>query len=220
MARTTRAAGVETRTQWTQRRGELRRLQLVDAASELLERYEIDEISLQLVAQHAGIPVASAYHFYPDKTALFIATAKRYSEDFGTILERPYRLARTASWEDVLRIAIDRAVRYYKAHPATGRLLIDGKAPAEIKLADRMNDRSLGALLETVLDRYFVLPRFAERATVFFHAVEIVDLMFLLSMIRSKRITPRMVVHARTACFAYLREFLPATLPRRPQRRD
>lgn len=199
----------------TQRRGELRRRQLIEAARELLVEREIDGISLEDIARRADIPVASAYHFYPTKLAVFAATATQLGSEIAAELRRPLPAARIRRWEDVLTMSIDRAVRYYARNPATGRLLIDPKSPAEIKLADRMNDRSLGILLEEMIGRHFVLPAIRDRARVFFHAVEIVDLMFLLSMIQEGRITRDMVAHARIAGIAYLREFLPRTLPRR-----
>lgn len=213
-ARVTRPAQSRTRAGWTQRRGEERRRQLIDAACALLEEHELDEISLEDVARRAGIPVASAYHFYADRNAVFAAAASRFGEAFAELLQRPYPSRSVESWEDVMVAAIRRAVRYYSAHPAARRLLIDGKVPPEIKLADRVHDQSLGALLETIVDRHFRLPQFPDRSMVFYHAVEIVDLMFLLSMMRWQRITPKMVEHAIAACLAYLRVFLPGKLPR------
>jgi AcrR family transcriptional regulator len=202
-----------TRAPHTQRRGEERRRRLVDAAAELLADREIDAISLEDVARRAGIPVTSAYHFYGDKLSLLAALAARYGEDFERILQRPLPVGRVKRWENVLELLIDRAVRYYAEHPAARKLLIDGKAPAEIKLADRLHDRAIGSLLESVLARHFELPEFPDRSAVFYHAVEIVDLMLQMSVIRSGRITPFMVRHARIASIAYLREFLPGSLP-------
>lgn len=199
----------------TQRRGELRRRQLIEATRELLVEREIDDISLEAIARRAGIPVASAYHFYPTRLAVFAATAAQLGSEIADVLRRPLPAARVRRWEDVLTLSIERAVRYYARSPATGRLLIDPKSPAEIKLADRRNDRSLGLLLEEMIGRHFALPAIEDRARVFFHAVEIVDLMFLLSMIQSGRITREMVKHARIASIAYLREFLPRRLARR-----
>ena len=110
---------------------------------------------------------------------------------------------------------VARAVRYYDANPGARKLLIDGKVPADIKLADRVHDRVLGALLEATLDQHFELPEFPERQQVCYHVVEIADLMMQLSVIQSHRITPAMVRHAHLACVGYLRAFLPEKLPRR-----
>lgn len=203
------------RSGWTQRRGQLRREQLMDAVCELLKDGEIEDISLEHAARTAKIPVASAYHFYKDRDALFAAVAARFSDKFIAILRNPYPKTRVGGWQDLVLASIHRVVRYYAVQPAARKLLIDGKTPAEIKLADRLRDRSIGTLIEALLQEHFELPEFSERSMVFFHAVEIVDLILQLSMIQWRKITPPMERHAGIACLAYLREFLPAKLPRR-----
>jgi len=198
----------------TQKRGEERRQRLLDSAASLLARREIAEISLEDIARDADIPVTSAYHFYPDKHHLLTALAARYGEAFERIVLKPLPSAQIERWEDVIARLIDRAVRYYRDNPAARKLLIDGKTPSDIKLADRIHDRAIGALLEAAIARHFVLPEFPERSDVFYHAVEIVDVLLQVSVIRFGRITPTMVRHARIGSVAYLREFLPAALPK------
>ena len=198
----------------TQKRGEERRQRLLGSAASLLARREIAEISLEDIARDADIPVTSAYHFYPDKHRLLTALAARYGEAFERIVLKPLPAAQIERWEDVIARLIDRAVRYYRDNPAARKLLIDGKTPSDIKLADRIHDRAIGALLEAAIARHFVLPEFPERPDVFYHAVEIVDVLLQVSVIRFGRITPTMVRHARIGSVAYLREFLPSALPR------
>jgi len=204
---------VRRRSPHTQRRGEERRRRLLDAAAELLVDREIGEVSFEDIARRAGIPVTSAYHFYRDRHSVLVALAARYGDAFEQLVERPLSRSQVRRWEDVIERLIDRAVRYYAKNPAARRLLIGGEAPADIKLADRVHDREIGAMVENVMTRHFELPRFAERAAVFYHAVEIIDVLLQLSVIRSGRITPDMVRHAKIGSIAYLRAFLPATLP-------
>jgi AcrR family transcriptional regulator len=203
------------REPYTQRRGEERRRRLIASAALLLADRDIDELSLDAVARHAGIPLTSVYHFYGDLHTLLAALAVHYGEGFVEMLARPLPAAKIATWEDVLAIMIARGVRYYRANPGARKLLIGGKAPADIKLADRLHDKDIGALLEATLARHFELPEFAERTVVCYHVVEIVDLLLQLSVIQFGRITPQMVRHARLACVGYLRAFLPAKLPLR-----
>lgn len=198
----------------TQKRGEERRQRLLDSAASLLAGREIADISLEDIARNADIPVTSAYHFYPDKHRLLTALAARYGEAFERIVVKPLPAAQIRRWEDVIERLIDRAVRYYKDNPAARKLLIDGKTPSDIKLADRVHDRAIGSLLETAIARHFVLLEFPERSDVFYHAVEIVDVLLQVSVIRFGRITPTMVRHARIGSVAYLREFLPSALPK------
>jgi len=209
-ARSSSRVGVQR----TQKRGEERRQRLLDSAAALLARREIADISLEDIARDADIPLTSAYHFYPDKHGLLAALATRYGEAFEQIVTKPLPPAQIRRWEDVVERLIDRAVRYYRENPAARKLLIDGKAPTEIKLADRIHDRAIGSLLEAAIARHFVLPEFPERSDVFYHAVEIVDVLLQVSAIRFGRITPAMVRHVKIGSVAYLREFLSAALPK------
>jgi AcrR family transcriptional regulator len=193
----------------------LRRRQLLDSACRLLAMRDLKDISLEDVARHAGIPVASAYHFYPDRIALFGAAARRYGEVFAALIARPIPSHRVRRWEDILSVGLDRAIGFYRRNPAARKLLVDPRSPHEIKLADRLNDQSLGGVLEAMFERHFVLPRVTERSRVFFHTVEIADLMMLLSVMQTGRITRAMLRHAHIACCAYLREFIGADLPAR-----
>jgi AcrR family transcriptional regulator len=209
------AGDSRNRRKWTQRRGAARRTQLIEAAVALLHTRELDEFSLELVARQAGIPLTSIYHFYPDKLALMMAVTGHYNEQLAGVLAKPYRLTSDSTWEDLWTAIVRRVIRWLKATPGAGRLLISGKMPPEVKLADRTYDRVHGALVESIIARHFELPALTERTTIFYHAVEITDLLLQLSMIRSQRITPRMVNHALIASQAYLREFLPKRLPRK-----
>jgi AcrR family transcriptional regulator len=209
------AGGGPTRAPHTQRRGEERRRLLLDAAAAVLVEREIDAVSLEDIAREAGIPVTSAYHFYRDRHSVLAALAARYGEAFEQLMRRPLPAHKVRRWEDVIELLTDRAVRYYAVNPTARKLLIDGKAPADIKLADRIHDRKIGTLLEAAISRHFELPVFPGREAVFYNGVEIVDVMLQVSMIRSRRITSFMVRHAKIASIAYLREFLPASLPAR-----
>ncbi|MBS0612989.1 MAG: TetR/AcrR family transcriptional regulator [Proteobacteria bacterium] len=205
------------RAGWTQRRGQLRREALQEAAARLLKRREIDDVSLEDVAREARIPVASAYHFYKDRNALFVALAAQLSERIAAIIARPYSPAQRKDWHTLIKTALRRVTRHYAMDPAARKLLLDGKTPAEIKLAERLRDQSVGALMEGIFARHFALPTFAERTAVFFHTVEIADLLLQLSVMQHRRITPMMERHALIACTAYLQTFLPGNLPpRRP----
>jgi hypothetical protein len=73
----------------------------------------------------------------------------------------------------------------------------------------------VGELMIEVISRHFELKNFKNSREVFFYAVEIVDLMMSLSVIRHGVITRKMLNEAQTAGRSYLREYLPDVLPLR-----
>ena len=199
----------------TQRKsGIARRQKLLNAAQELLELHELDEISLGDVAAHADVPVGSAYHFYADIKDLYASLLAILEEELRTRLREPIRKP-VCSWQDVVVVLIERGVAYFSKHPAASQLTIGPKAPADLKMRDRRHDASLAGIVADQIDKYFVLPQFPERNQVFFRAVEIADLMFCLSVFEHGRITKQMNKEAAIAMTAYLSHYLSAELPKR-----
>ena len=203
------------RRQSTQARGRARRELLIGATKDLLDEQPLDTISLAEVAERAGIPTGSAYHFFPSLNSLLEALAERFAEELDAAISAPYEIADDAIWVDIFYQAVDRALAIYEASPAYRQLIISGQAPAGIKLSDRVNDELLGRLLIDVIGEHFLLPDIPRAADIFFYAVEIIDLFLTLSMMRENEISKEMVVEAKRAANAYLRVYLPSELPRR-----
>ena len=198
-----------------QARGVERREKLISAATELLNSgAAIEELSFRDIADKAGIPEGSAYHFYANKFDLFIAVAQDLSERFIKSHQQPIAAKSIKAWEDLAALLIERGADIYTRNPAAQKLLIGGRTPPEIKLQDRINDRAIGELMNARFEEFFELPQSFDGAEVFFHFIEITDLMFSLSVIEHGKITPNMLEEARRAGIGYLRMYLPPVLPR------
>ncbi len=196
-------------------KGITRREALVDTAARLLETHSVDDISLKMIADTAEIAVGSAYHFYPNSNEVFAELARRFGRELAGVVAAPYNDDEARSWQSMWCAAIDRAVEIYEKEPAYAKLIIGGQAPSEIKLSDRANDEQIGTLFVDIISQRFEFQDFPGRSSIFFIAVEIVDLVLSLSMIRSGHISEDMAAEAKRASIAYLRTYLPETLPKR-----
>ncbi|MEV6108055.1 hypothetical protein AB0M28_25610 [Streptomyces sp. NPDC051940] len=201
------------RTRGPQARGRRRRAELLAAASRLLGERELDGISLQDLARAADIPTGSAYYFYANATEAFAALTEQIGADLAEVLAAPIPAAQLTAWEDVITVCAGRAVDFYAARPDARQLLIGSKAPPEFKRSDRENDLLLGSILRDHITAVFELPAMPRDGDLYFHAVEIIDLFYSLSMLRHGRITDDMAAEAVRAAVAYLRTYLPAELP-------
>jgi AcrR family transcriptional regulator len=63
---------VPGKVKFTSQQGRQRRLRLLNAAKDLLCERAADDISLADVCHRAGIPRASAYHFFPNIQSVFL----------------------------------------------------------------------------------------------------------------------------------------------------
>jgi AcrR family transcriptional regulator len=198
----------------TQERGRNRRAALVEAARRLLRQREVDEISLTDIADEAGIPKSSAYHFFAHVLEVYEAAAGDMEAELIAFLEGTER-SDCGDWRQVVTRYVWRGADYFNANRDATQLLIGPKTPASIKMKDRRNDLAIAALLrEQIADR-FDLPDLADTSEIFFHAIEVADLFFGLSVIRSGRIDDDLRDEAARATCAYLSLYLPPILTAR-----
>ena len=205
-----------SRTRAPQERALLKREQLLDAAIELLGSESLENISLTDISSRAGIPVGSTYHHFANTGVLFSALAARFAEELDDYLSQPYSGEEASDWQSLVRTAVARAARLYNERADYRQLILGGKAPAEIKLSDRENDEAVGQILADAIGQHFEITDFPRRNEIFFYAVEIADLLFMLSQRRHGEITADMCREAQLAMVTYLRAYLPEQLPRKP----
>lgn len=196
----------------TQARGRLRRKIILNSARKLLETHELDALSLGDVAEDAGVPKGSAYHFFASIADVYSELSKQIAEELREDQLQPFTHGVT-SWQEVISVGVDRGVAFFNGSTAARQLLLGPKAPPEIKRADRGNDYDIGRAFQRNISQYFVLPDMPERDVLFYRAVEIADLMFCLSVLDHGIITPAMTEEAKKATCAYLSLYLPTYLP-------
>ena len=206
---------VEKAKSATQARGRERRQRLIESARLLLESHTMDALSLADIAANAGIPTGSAYHFFPNVTAVYQALGERFSDELDAELSKPHQVAAEDGWLSIIDESIDRASRFYNASGAYRQLIIGARAPADIKLSDRLNDEVIGQILIDAINDHFYLPEIPRANEIFFHVVEIIDLFFTLSVLRNEEITEHMSIEAGRASKAYLLTYFPSVLTRR-----
>jgi AcrR family transcriptional regulator len=195
-----------------------RRQRLLATARAMLASHELDALSLADVAAAAGIPKGSAYHYYADIKDLYGQLLAIIDEEFIADLRRPLEGQRFDRWQQVVAALIARGEAFYRGDPAARQLVIGPKTPTDLKLKDRSNDVHLGAAFRDQIDARFVLPEMLRDSPIFFRAVEIIDLMFSLSILEHGQITDEMAGEAVAATTAYLACHLPSRLPRRRER--
>ncbi len=200
-------------TKRTQERGRTRRAILIDASRALLREREIDEISLTDVADAAGIPKSSAYHFFSHVLEVYEAAASDMEAELQDDLDG-LSVGDCGDWRQVVTRFVGRGASFFSRNRDAMQLLIGPKSPSAIKLKDRQNDFAIAEQLKSQISRCFELPELADTPEIFFRAIEIADLFFGLSVIRHGRITEEFTDEAGRATCAYLSLYLPVVLPR------
>jgi len=194
-------------------RGIKRRTAMIDAAIDLLSKNSPQEISFKQIAEHAGLPEGSAYHFYANKYDLFVSVASKMSDLFKTRQSLPIT-KKINTWHDVIDVLIERGAEVYKSNPVARELLIGTKTPPEIKQIDRENDREVALIMIDRFSEHFQLPDVENFEDIMFYVIELTDLMFSLSNREYGEIRPRYVEEAKRVARGYLATYLPPVLPK------
>jgi AcrR family transcriptional regulator len=192
----------------TRKRGRERRELLLKAAYELLCVRPVEDVSFRDIADKAGVPEGSAYHFFANRFDVFSALAKELSDQFIEAHRRKVPPSRRRSWQALAKHMVDVGAKVYAKNPPARQLLIGGKTPPEVKQADRINDRAVGNIMHEVFAEYFELPESDEMRNAFYYFIEITDLIFTLSVIEHGKITPAMLAEAKRAGIGYLATYL------------
>lgn len=200
---------------FTSQQGRTRRLQLLAAARELLEQRQPEEVSFADVCERAGIPRASAYHFFPNIQSVFLGLRLVHAH---AMLDAVQNLpsVQGESWRDYFFRLVDRGFEVMRAEPAATKLIyggLGGMLEAQ-QLGRELDARLARITLEGMASR-FQLPEWPEREAIVAIAFTILDSIFRLSYRRHGAITAWMVEEAKRAAIAYLRNYLPEYLPAR-----
>ncbi len=166
----------------TQRRGDARREQLLQAALTLLATRDFPELTFVAVCEQAGIPHGSARYFYPDLPALLRGLLSELGKRHDEELARPLRGKATQSWRALLHALIQRSARFQRDNPVFAKLTISGYMPPELKRLDRDADLRRARFLLERLNEFFVVPDHRDNERVAYYAIEIVDTAFMLSV--------------------------------------
>ena len=202
----------------TQRRGDVRREQLLQAALTLLESRDFPEVTFVAVCQQAGIPHGSARFFYPDMPALLRGLLGELGKRHDDELERPLRGKATHSWRTLLETLIDRSERFQRRNPVFAKLTISGHMPPELKRQDRDADMKRARFVLAKLDEFFLVKPHRDNERVAYYACEIVDTAFMLSVRECGEVTNWWIRQAKLGAAAALEAHF-GDLKRRPAAR-
>lgn len=206
---------VPNKFKFTSQQGRVRRQKFLMGAKKLSETHAINDITLAAVCEEAGIPRASAYHFFPNIEAIFLAlrflNAIELLEVLATVETVNYD-----RWQGYLNAMIERCVHIFHEDHTKAKLIYDTNTPdfEGDGFGEDMDHQIVKLVYDRLSERY-EMPNFEDIEEVLLVTYSIVNGVFTLSYRRHERITDYYVQEANTASIAYLRCYLPEKLPRK-----
>ncbi len=213
-------SGAEARKP-VQERSRLRFEALLDATATLLAERDMRAVGIYDIASLAGVPAASAYHFFPTADAAFVELARRHLGRLRAEVDRPLdaaERARIRNWPDLIALRFDRVVGYYNSDPVIGRLFLSGTVISEIRAIDVEHTDFAASLVYDWMNGYVAMPPMPAAGIKFTAMLGIFDGVWMTSYARHGTLTKAYCEEAQAAAIAYCRTFLPEVLPlRSPQ---
>ena len=198
----------------SQARGEAKFEQLLDAVHTLIEERGIDNFSLTDVAKKADVATGSAYHFFPNLEAAFIALVERFDQAFADIVHAPIPFNAAASWQDILAIHFEKSREYINANPPALILIIGPGRSWQTKQADTIGNSAIAEAMAESFSQHFVLPEDPPTLELLALGIRILEGLWELSVQRHGHVTAAFSQETIRAVSAYLRLYWPEYLPR------
>ena len=128
--------------------------QVLNAASTLLGRMPLEEVTTSLVAKEAGISVGGLYRFFPDKQSIIDAIAVRHMQDFKAALLRSVAKLALADGPTFLSRVIDAYVAFLDERPDFRTIALGRHVSAQARKSQAEPDSGPAALV-----RWFLMKR-------------------------------------------------------------
>lgn len=205
---------VPNKFKFTSQQGRLRRQKLLAAAKELSVSRPVADISLADVCETAGIPRASAYHFFPNVEAIFLALRFLNAMEIFKKLQA-VDASKYTRWQAYVTAMVETGVEVIQADPTVARLIYETNTPDfEGNDFGSEIEKEISQLIYENLAQYYKMPAKENVQKQLLVGYGIINGIFILAYRSEKEITNEYRQEAITALIAYLRCYLPETLPR------
>jgi AcrR family transcriptional regulator len=138
----------------SQRRSRERVERILSAATELIEHGGSDALRMSEIASRAGVSIGSLYQYFPDKSAVVRALAKRYNaRGRGCVAAELTAAADEAELWSALARLTDEYYQMFLSEPVMRDIWAGTQADPSLREIDLADVRENGALLACTLSR-------------------------------------------------------------------
>ncbi|WP_398468289.1 TetR/AcrR family transcriptional regulator [Tardiphaga sp.] len=185
---------------------------LLDTTESLLADSGNEDVSLAQIAEAAAVPLASVYHFFPNRNAAFVALAQRFHAELRARAQERQNPP-PPSWQEHLAYTQRRATSYLNDRPAALRLFMGAGVSVQVRNIDMEGNAHISRRRAEEFDLYFDMPRIPELETRMATVLAMSDGIWALSYSIHGRITDAFLQESTRAAICYLRCFLPEVIP-------
>ncbi|HEX4008865.1 MAG TPA: TetR/AcrR family transcriptional regulator [Solirubrobacteraceae bacterium] len=189
----------------TQARSRERLQRVLDAADEVLARDGAAAFTTTRIAQVAGVPVGSVYHYFPDKQAIVEALARHYWSDFEDLVAAAADRDEREPLGDPAGALLETLAAGFRARPGFLALWFGGLRTERIRDVTRSTREAIAASVARILAVHWPQADPRRRATVARMVVVAGDGLLREAFRRSADGDPELLAECRVMLDAYVR---------------
>lgn len=149
-----------------QARSRERLRQVLDAADELLCDEGADSFTTTRIAEAAGVPVGSLYHYFPDKETIAEALAVRYWSDFEDLVAAVAETDERVPLADPAGAVLEALAAGFRARRGFLALWYGGLRTERVREATRPTRSAIARSIERIFAVHWPQASYAQRAIV------------------------------------------------------
>ncbi|QUD89756.1 TetR/AcrR family transcriptional regulator [Phenylobacterium montanum] len=182
---------------------------ILDAADVLAASRPTESLSLPLLAQAAGVPASSLYHFFPSIEAVLVALVRRYNAELDRDIEQLLETLEAGSWQATTRALSACARQFHDRNPVYARLVLRTAAFTSLRRADDEHIRQLAERFLELMNARFHMPNAPDLVTPLGVAMAISDRIWALLSDENGNISDKAFEESQIAMISYLSNYLP-----------
>lgn len=187
---------------------------LLETVEEIYSSNADTSLSLKLVSELSGVPVALVYHFFPVPEAALAALTEVYVERAALEVMLGLGVETDQNWEQVVNAILAAGRLFYTKYPAAGKLRLGPHQSASVRHLLLESNWSLAQLIELELKRLFKLPPILDLVDDLAYAIVMSDALWSLSYSLHGTVTDKFAAEAERAVTSFLIPVLGVRLSR------
>ncbi|MEO1660245.1 MAG: TetR/AcrR family transcriptional regulator [Pseudomonadota bacterium] len=189
---------------------------LIAAAVALAAEQTDFSIELDRLAETAGVPLPTVERFFPNPEAVASALALHFSEIAGADIALDQIADPENNWQGIVHDIFRRGRVFYRKHPVALKLRLGAFQNAGVRHILLQNGYAFAALIQTEIEKHYVIPGNANLTEDFRNAITMTDALWSLSVYQYGEITNNAVEASERAVAGYLEQVLGQRLKARP----
>ncbi|PRW65363.1 TetR/AcrR family transcriptional regulator [Actinopolyspora mortivallis] len=136
-----------------QRRGIERVRAILDAAETLLGEQGYEAATLKAIGERAGIPTASVYHYFSDRTQVDAELLRRHLHEVEQRLTTALSQSAPRTLREAIDTVIDPMIAYFREYPSCVELWFTGRHQALSELVRAFDEAQAEQLRHVLVER-------------------------------------------------------------------